>query len=538
MRLISIALALVLALTGCMPEELGPTDLELVSSQPTNTGSEILTTDTISVTFNEALPTDADWSSYVSFSPSAEGLFELSGDAKTLSFTPDVSWQPGETYSVILSDSLTSAAGGAFTGFNFEFSVTDKPNQILTGKFEDWVYGRAIAFDSQGNMYAVGYINAATVLNGTTMPYDQNSLVAKYDITGNLVWAKTIESTDNNSATELVIDSQDNLYIAGSVYGNFYEITHSNTGLETGYVIAMDTDGNVLWKDLLDATPKTSTVTDLAVDSSDNLYVVGRTTGSVGATQVNYEDTFLARYNNSGVQELVAQYGPAGSYKSLVCDQLALSVSQNIYLACSTSGSFDGNAYVGGEFDTNAVVFKVNSSGDIQWSQQYGATGLHFYRTTIVVDSDGMPIAGFNYRVETSPTDFQGYALSGSDNSLLIKHDAAGTRQWTQLYQPDNWDSNWTSFTDLVIDNNDNLQAIVEGPDAEWNSVPTVAQIDTDGTLLSSSTMASQAPYSFYPEQGVLDPWGRLMVVGALYSLDTETWTYSGSLIIQKWVVE
>lgn len=151
----------------------------------------------------------------------------------------------------------------------------------------------------------------------TSIGTEKDVFVNKYDIGGNLAWAKPISpanSNTGNSATSagIVVDEQDNVYVAGYFSGTVDFDPSSNDLLNTSNGVASDfyfskfTDaGEVVWaktfgSDLVD------TMVSIAIDSKNNIYLTGEYKDTVdfdpGSDVANrnslggYEDLFIAKY--------------------------------------------------------------------------------------------------------------------------------------------------------------------------------------------------------------------------------------------------
>lgn len=156
--------------------------------------------------------------------------------------------------------------------------------------------------------------------NNTTLASvgtNKNVFVNKYNIGGNLAWAKSISpenaNTENSAtSTGIVVDEQDNVYVAGYFSGSVDFDPSSNNLLNMSNGVASDfyfskfTDaGTVVWaktfgSDLVD------TMVSIAIDSKNNIYLSGEYKDTVdfdpGSDVANRnslggnEDLFIAKY--------------------------------------------------------------------------------------------------------------------------------------------------------------------------------------------------------------------------------------------------
>ena len=145
-------------------------------------------------------------------------------------------------------------------------------------------YGNLIKFDPDGNVlwqkelfYDANFYGSAVDANNnvyvTGSYYDGNEeiiIVVKFDPDGNLVWQKYYADSLNNNnfySNDICVDSNNNLYVASQGYVN----NRNNDG----YLLKLDTDGNLLWQKSMGDT-EWDWSSSVQVDSNDNVYVTGQ----------------------------------------------------------------------------------------------------------------------------------------------------------------------------------------------------------------------------------------------------------------------
>ena len=94
------------------------------------------------------------------------------------------------------------------------------------------------------------------------------------------------------------------------------------------------------------------------VDSSDNIYVTGSTSGGLdGNTNSGIHDIFLVKYNSSGIKQWTNQLGTSSGEQGY---GVTVDSSDNIYVTGTTGGGLDGNTNSGG---SDIFLMKFNSDG-------------------------------------------------------------------------------------------------------------------------------------------------------------------------------
>jgi hypothetical protein len=178
------------------------------------------------------------------------------------------------------------------------------------------------------------------------------------------------------------------------------------------------------------------------VDSSDNLYVTGLTKGGLdgntnsggGNVGDNLKDAFLVKYNSSGEKQWTQQWGTALADAGT---GMTVDSSDNIYVTGGTKGGLDGNTNSGG---WDIFLIKFNSNGEKQWTQQFGDTGSDSGKEVVVDSSDNIYVFGRSDEEDIAKL-------------LLVKFNSSGIKQWTQKWGS----SDSITARGMTIDSSDNI---------------------------------------------------------------------------------
>ncbi|HYQ01540.1 MAG TPA: SBBP repeat-containing protein [Polyangiaceae bacterium] len=127
----------------------------------------------------------------------------------------------------------------------------------------------AVTLDASGNAYVAG----STYPTGNQSSGDP--YVRKFDASGSAVWAKQFGGADEDEAETVAVDASGNVYVAGWTYDL---IPESKVGSWDAFVRKLDASGAPLWTRVFGTTD--ADVLELsAVDSEGNLYVAGTSAG-------------------------------------------------------------------------------------------------------------------------------------------------------------------------------------------------------------------------------------------------------------------
>lgn len=185
------------------------------------------------------------------------------------------------------------------------------------------VTGAGIDVDSSGNVYAVGY--------------GDKTHVVKYNASGTLQWQREIDNTDSGFQfiKDLAVDSSGNIYITGYSSSSGFNATAG--GSYAMFVYKYNSSGTFQWARSLGSSGMSF---GLGCDTDGSrVYFTGNT--STG-TQGGARDGILAAYNTSG--SVVTQDAVGTSLMDFLSD-VAVDSSGNIYVAGHyeiSSGGYNG----------------------------------------------------------------------------------------------------------------------------------------------------------------------------------------------------
>jgi Bacterial Ig domain/Beta-propeller repeat len=208
---------------------------------------------------------------------------------------------------------------------------------------------------------------------------DNKPFLIKYSINGVLVWSQLIESNASGGSSSVAVDSEDNVFVIGSTGGTF--LGNISSGNYDTFLAKYDTNGMQKWVKQF-GTSASDYGSDIAIDSGDNIFITGSTDGNF-AENVNLGsfDAFLVKYDTNGMQQWVKQFG---TNKSDSISSVAIDLNKNIFVTGSTNGAFPGEINLG---DLDTFLMKYDLNGKQIFTTQFG-TNNKDYSGSIAVDSD------------------------------------------------------------------------------------------------------------------------------------------------------
>lgn len=306
--------------------------------------------------------------------------------------------------------------------------------QTAGGTAGDYAYG--ISVDANA-IYAAGEIEGygnLITFSGSTVTLncvgDNDILVTKYDLNGNLQWARRAGGVYNEKAQGVSHDAAGNVYITGhfavdATFGGTTTIYGS--GVKDMFVAKYDANGNFLWVRQAGG-PMRDEGKAIKCDAAGNVYVAGffgnnAVFGTTTYTTYSsgFGDGFLAKYDTNGNLLWVKTIG--GNYDesawSVVIDNAGM-----IYI----SGEFNDTGYFGSTqiYTTgNADVFvaKYDPSGNCLWAKGAGGPLIDRARG---IGTDGMTIFITGQFGGTANFDSNTIVASDSSDVFFASLDNAG----------------------------------------------------------------------------------------------------------------
>lgn len=292
------------------------------------------------------------WSNY-------PGGIAVATDASNNSYSVNWDYNPGGDISL----TKRNESGNVLWQTSFD-NTTQSQHEVAT-----WV-----DTDSNGNVIVSG-----TIRSGYSNPVDANSLLMKFDASGNLLWRVVYESTfDGSSTRKCLIDANDNIYVLG--------LGNSSNGMVT-QVKKFDPQGLTIW----------SYIDTLGIGKPVNFKLTPDQALVISARAIIGSINGFAKIDLNGN----AIWTKTGYY-SLTAGDLA--------------GDLFGNTYlINSEYATQnpgSVVSKLSPEGNVLWERTTSMAGFK-----IETGPDALPVVS-------------GFPSSGAVGAAFMKLDADGNVLW------------------------------------------------------------------------------------------------------------
>ncbi|MFW9779440.1 MAG: hypothetical protein ACFFE8_11350 [Candidatus Heimdallarchaeota archaeon] len=244
---------------------------------------------------------------------------------------------------------------------------------------------------SDGGFVLTGWTVSLAVQNETTDSYTGDVLLVKIDGSGKEVWKRTFGGTDWDWANE-IIETVDGGFLLGGCTNSY------GAGEADFWIIKTDSNGLEEWNYTLGGP--TRDFCDSLIETRDRGFALSGSSG---------DDLWLVKVDASVNQQWDQRLGGGNR-------DIGTSVIQ------TEEGGFVVAGVISGNFDyRDAWLVKIDSSGNVEWSQTYGDSPVAEAHSVIQTADGGFAFAGY------SQEDVDVYA----DTDLyVVKTDASGSEEW------------------------------------------------------------------------------------------------------------
>jgi hypothetical protein len=265
----------------------------------------------------------------------------------------------------------------------------------IGGPFDDGA--NAIYADPNGNIYSTGYFGSTVDFDPSANTFTISSqgvddaYFLKLSPTGNLIWAKSIGSTNYQVGYVITTDAASNVYIGGYYYNTVdfdpgpAQVMKTNVGLTDIFIEKLDVAGNFVWVKTMGSAGFEGLFA-MSLDKQGNIYSAGFFQQTVdfnpnaavfNLSATGGSDIFIQKLDTSGAFIWAKKIGGVGwdEINSFVLDSI-----DNIYATGFFRDTVDfdpgPNMMIFNSIGNRDIfVLKLDSAANFLWAKQMGGTG-------------------------------------------------------------------------------------------------------------------------------------------------------------------
>jgi Beta-propeller repeat len=258
---------------------------------------------------------------------------------------------------------------------------------------------------------------------------------------GTEIWSKGFGGIVDEQANAVAIDALSNILVGGyfsSPMDVGCGVIPTPMGVnDVPFLIKLGPQGNCVWsKGFSIANPGTTDqIKGVAVDSSNNVYVVGGFYGGLDLgggmfTSAGQSDVFVAKFNAAGALQWSKRYGDATTQFGKA---IGVDAAGHVYFAGSMQGTVDfggGPLVSAGGFDT--FVASLDTAGNFLWAKRAGDAADQQALSVAVDAGANVLVTG----IMAGSINFGGGALTslGQNDVFALKLSSAGAHLWSKRF--------------------------------------------------------------------------------------------------------
>jgi hypothetical protein len=284
-----------------------------------------------------------------------------------------------------------------------------------------------------------------TLSNADSAGNTTDIFVSKYDSAGNFLWAKSIGGSGDERSWSIYTDAKSNVYVAGNFNSDrlsFGNIVLSNIGGVDFFLAKYDSSGNLIWAKMAGGMGA-DMGWGICADTKGNAYVIGRFASAAiafdsipltNAGAAGTFDIFVAKYSASG--KVLWAKSAGGAY-----DDWGYSIGVDANGNAYTTGFFKSPGVTFGNCtlinsDTvrgtaDIFITKYDPTGKVLWAQSAGGADSENGQS-ISLDGSGNAYVtgGFDSKTLAFPT--ATLTNQGSSDFFIAKYSPLGKFLWAK----------------------------------------------------------------------------------------------------------
>lgn len=306
-----------------------------------------------------------------------------------------------------------------------------------------------VAIDSENAVYITGRTEGNFGLNRNNGSWD--IFLLKLNSQGKKAWVKQIGTPGMDEASRIIIDTDDNVYIAGFIEGTFNNQKHA--GEYDVFIAKFNSEGALLWSKSV-GTDDYDVAYDLDIDKAGNVYITGYVNSSFfDNVKSGKTSHFIMKLSSIGKLDWVKKIHDAAGFISITSNGntlIAGGEDSNLLVAeydsrLNTIWRSKGHTYwylngmdkdsnghiyiTGGTTEPKLYITKYSNKGKYLWSKALGNAKGSTVGTSISVNRNNQIfVAGFT----DHKTDRKRHL--GDDDIIILGYNAKGKRIYADQF--------------------------------------------------------------------------------------------------------
>lgn len=215
--------------------------------------------------------------------------------------------------------------------------------------------------------------------------------IVKLDASGNMIWQKNFGGENDDFALSIQ-QTTDSGFIAAGVSYSFSGIVSGNHGGGDYWIVKLDTEGNLMWQKSLGGS-KEDRASSIKQTADGGYIVAGKSKSNDGDVFGNHgkDDAWIVKLDTDGNLEWQKSLGGSG----IDMANSVLQAADGGYLVAGGSASNDGDI-VGNYSNGDCWIVKLDAGGNLQWQKPIGGSNEDNANSVDQTIDGGFVIAGWS----------------------------------------------------------------------------------------------------------------------------------------------
>jgi hypothetical protein len=258
------------------------------------------------------------------------------------------------------------------------------------------------------NIYLLNALFAVTIISAQIQP--------------EILWEKKLGGDKVEEAYDALIDSEGNLVAVGVSNSDIEDLMWISSDF---YIVKLNSIGDLIWENKYGGTQLD--IANSIVETQDGGYLIAGMSHSNDNDFIGnygFGDGKIIKLDSDGNMIWSKNYG--GSNQDEI--KSIISNLDGTFILIGSTGSSDHDL-TGNHGSWDVWVMKINQSGDVIWSKNFGGSQEDFGQEVISTQDGGFLVGGFS-----SSNDFDVTGNFGNADYWVLKLDQAGNLLWNKNY--------------------------------------------------------------------------------------------------------
>ncbi len=275
--------------------------------------------------------------------------------------------------------------------------------------------------------------------------------VAEFSQGGKLIWNTFLGGKGIDEGTGIALDSDGRIYIIGNSDSDWGKPLKAYNGQRDVFVAQLSMTGLYKWHTFLGAKGD-DTANELTIDPNDQLYVVGTSDAEWGENPINKHvgenDAFVTKLDNNGAFKWVTFLGSKGVDSG---EAIGLDNQQQLYIAGSSSETWGDKPLNKHSGNRDAYLAQLTTNGKLLWHTFVGTDKGSDNIKALTVDEDGqLYVAGYSWDSWGKPV--RPFAGKGYFDAFVAKFTPDGDLRWHTFLGSPSQEANADAAYSIALD--------------------------------------------------------------------------------------